>query len=305
MKRAIHLATRVGSLGTALFVGGCRHIPLLDPQGPIGQAERWVIIVAFALMLIVVVPVFIMVVWFPWRYRASNPNADYKPEWRYSKKIDLVIWLVPILVTTLLGILAWTSTHRLDPYKPIASPAKPVSIQAVALDWKWLFIYPDYGIASVGQLIFPAETPLSFSITSDTVMCSFFIPPLGSQIYAMAGRRTRLHLLADAPGSFDGHNQQLSGKGYADMHFKATATSSEAFDAWVHNARQSTEKLDQPRYAQLTQPSKGYPLTTFSAVTPGLFDRILDKYRYGYKKTGMGGTDSGGVPLASVAAGGQ
>ncbi len=177
---------------------------------------------------------------FPRKYRASNTKATYTPKWSHSAKIDLVIWLVPVAIVTALGILAWNATHRLDPYKPIDSGVKPVSIEAVSLDWKWLFIYPDHNIAIVNQLVFPAKVPLSFRITSDTVMTSFFIPQLGSQIYAMAGMQTRLHLMADEPGIYAGQNQQFSGRGYADMHFKAIAVSREQFEAWVQKARTIT-----------------------------------------------------------------
>ena len=201
------------------------------------------------------------------------------PKWSYSAKIDLVMWAVPIAIVTVLAILAWTRTHSLDPYKPIPSAEKPINIEAVSLDWKWLFIYPDQNIATVNQITFPVNVPLSFKLTSDTVMTSFFIPQLGSQIYAMAGMQTRLHLLADKPGTYAGQNQQISGRGYADMHFKANAVSREEFQAWVQKIRQSKEKLDLDRYEQLAKPSVGYhPVTYFSAVKPDLFEYILRKF---------------------------
>jgi len=251
---------------------------LFDPKGPIGQAERFVIIAAFVLMLIVVVPVLFLVFWFPRRYRASNSKATYRPKWSYSAKIDLAMWLVPVAIVTALGFLSWSATYSLDPYKPIASGVKPIRIQVVSLDWKWLFIYPDYDIAVVNQLVFPAKVPLSFRVTSATVLTSFFIPQLGSQIYAMAGRQSRLHLMADEPGTYAGHNQQFSGRGYADMHFRATAASGEQFEAWVQNTRQSPDTLDPARYEELARPSVGHPVTYFSSVTPGLFDHIIHKY---------------------------
>jgi len=185
----------------------------------------------------------------------------------------------PIAIVTALAILAWTSTHSLDPYRPIPPADKPVNIEAICLDWKWLFIYPDKNIAIVNQLCFPVKTPLNFKITSDTVMTSFFIPQLGSQIYAMGGMQTKLHLLADKPGVYAGHNQQISGRGYADMHFQAHAVSREEFQAWVQKVRQSPEKLDVDRYEKLAQPGAGYhPVTYFSEVEPGLFLYILRKY---------------------------
>jgi cytochrome o ubiquinol oxidase subunit II len=271
----------LSSLCVAAFLGGCSNMPLLDPKGPIGDAERFVIIAAFVLMLIVVVPVFIMVFWFPRRYRASNPNATYRPKWSYSTKIDLAMWLVPLGVVTALGILSWRATHSLDPYKPLESAIEPMHIEVVSLDWKWLFIYPDQDIAVVNQLVFPAGVPLSFRLTSDTVLTSFFIPQLGSQIYAMAGRQSRLHLLADEPGTYAGHNQQFSGRGYADMHFKAMAVSRKQFDAWVQNTRESPDKLDLDRYEELEKPDVDTPVTHFSSVKPGLFDQVIHKYQVG------------------------
>ena len=267
------------SLCAVTFLGGCSTILLFDPKGPIGESERFVIIAAIALMLIVVIPVFIMAFWFPRKYRASNTEATYMPKWSHSAKIDFVMWAVPFAIVTVLAILAWTRTHSLDPYKPIASADKPINIEAVSLDWKWLFIYPDQNIATVNQLTFPVNVPLSFKLTSDTVMTSFFIPQLGSQIYAMAGMQTRLHLLANKPGAYAGQNQQFSGRGYADMHFKANAVSREEFQAWVQKIRQSPEKLDLDRYEELAKPSVGYhPVTYFSSVKPGLFEYILRKF---------------------------
>jgi cytochrome o ubiquinol oxidase subunit 2 len=251
---------------------------LLDPKGPVGDAERFVIAAAFVLMLIVVLPVFVMLFWFSRRYRASNTKAVYTPKWSYSGKIDLVIWLVPVAIVTVLGMLAWSQTHRLDPYRPIQPGVEPVSIEVVSMDWKWLFIYPDHDIATVNRLVFPVGVPLSFRLTSETVLTSFFIPQLGSQIYAMPGRQTRLHLIADEPGTYAGHNQQFSGRGYADMHFKAIAVSREQFEAWVQKTRQSPDKLDLAQYEVLAKPSVGNPVTSFSSVKPALFEDILRKY---------------------------
>jgi cytochrome o ubiquinol oxidase subunit 2 len=298
MKRNTYSAfVRLSVLCTAAFLGGCSQLLLLDPKGPVGDAERFVIIVAFLLMLIVVIPVFIMVLWFPRKYRASNPNATYRPKWSYSTKIDLAMWLVPVFIVTALGILSWKATHRLDPYKPIDSGIKPVSIEVVSLDWKWLFIYPDHDIAVLNQLVFPARVPLSFRLTSDTVLTSFFIPQLGSQIYAMAGRQSRLHLMADEPGTYAGHNQQFSGRGYADMHFKAIAVSEEQFEAWVQETRKSPDKLDLARYEELEKPSVDQRVTHFSSVKPGLFDHIVRKYMAMDVNPGVKSTKTGSANI--------
>jgi cytochrome o ubiquinol oxidase subunit 2 len=267
------------------LLGGCSTILLFNPKGPIGESERFLILAAIGLMAIVVIPVFIMAFLFSVRYRASNTASKYMPKWSYSGRIDMVMWGVPIAIIIVLGTLTWHMTHKLDPYKPISSVHKPVNIQAVSLDWKWLFIYPDQNIATVNQLTFPANVPLSFKLTSQTVMTSFFIPQLGSQMYAMGGMQTQLNLLADKPGIYAGHNNQISGNGYANMHFQAHAVSPEEFQAWVAKVRQSPEKLDHQRYEQLIKPNDGYyPVTYFSAVEPDLFLYILRTYDPGWGK---------------------
>jgi cytochrome o ubiquinol oxidase subunit 2 len=291
------------SLCVALFLGGCSKMVLFDPKGPIGDAERFVIVAAIALMLIVVIPVFIMAFWFSRKYRASNTNATYMPKWSYSPRIDLVIWLVPVAIVTALGILAWVQTHRLDPYRPINISARSISIEAVSLDWKWLFIYPEYNIATVNRLVFPAHVPLSFRITSDTVMTSFFIPQLGSQLYAMAGMQTRLHLMATEPGIYAGQNQQLSGRGYADMSFKAIAVSPDQFQMWIQRARQSPDKLDLARFEEIAKPSVGYAVTYFSPVRPDLFDHIISKYRPAHVNPGAAGKRTNSTHIDTLEAG--
>lgn len=260
------------------LLDGCSQLTLLNPKGPIGAAERLVIFLAIGLMLIVVIPVAIMNIWFPWRYRASRSGDAYAPKWSSSLKLEVVVWLVPTLIVTVLGILVWDTTHRLDPYKPLDTGVAPVRIEAVSLDWKWLFIYPDLNIATVNKLVFPAKVPLRFRLTSASVMTSFFIPQLGSQIYAMGGMQTQLNLLADEPGTYAGQNQQYSGEGYAGMRFDAVATSQEAFEAWVAQARHAPASLDLARYEQLEVPSEDEPVMLFSGVKPGLFDTILVKH---------------------------
>jgi len=285
----------VWALCASLFLGGCSRITLFDPKGPIGEAERLVILVAIGLMLIVVIPVFVMAFLFARKYRASNTAATYSPTWSYSAKIDALIWLVPVAIVTVLGVLTWIDTHRLNPYKTVDPGMRAVRIEAVSLDWKWLFIYPDQQVAAVNELVFPAGVPVSFRITSDTVMTSFFIPQLGSQIYAMAGMQTRLHLMADEPGVYSGQNQQFSGRGFSDMNFRAVAVSREQFDAWVQKTRRSQDRLDLARYEEIAKPSVGFPVTTFSWASPDLFDRILGKYR-------TTGINSGAIGGPSVSA---
>ncbi len=265
--------------GIAILLGGCSEMVLFNPKGPIGEVERFIILTAFALMLLVVVPVILMTLWFAWRYRAgSRKDHDYAPKWSYSRTIEISIWVVPAIIVTALTVLIWNNTFRLDPMNPIPSSRQPVTIEVVSLDWKWLFIYPEENVAVVGEIVFPADVPLAFRLTSDSVMTSFFIPQLGSQIYAMAGMQSRLHLMANEPGTFFGHNQQFSGSGYSSMTFKATATSPEEYSVWLEKLREAPETLDLNRYQKLAKPSQGYPVTYFSSVAPGLFDHIIDKH---------------------------
>ena len=206
-----------------LLLSGCDSA-LLNPKGQIAMEQRSLILTAFGLMLIVVIPAILMAVVFAWKYRASNTNAKYSPNWSHSNKVEAVVWTVPILIILFLGVLTRKSTHALEPGKPIASDVKPVEIEVVALDWKWLFIYPEQGIATVNEIAFPKGTPVNFRITSNSVMNSFFIPTLGSQIYAMAGMQTKLHLIANEPGTFKGISSNFSGRGFSGMKFRAIAT---------------------------------------------------------------------------------
>jgi len=279
------------------LVSGCSDLLVLDPKGPVGEAEREVIVQAFGLMLIVVTPVIALSLWLPWRYRVRHTGAAYRPDWSRSHLIEWLVWLVPAVIILALGTLVWTSTHRLDPYRPIESKVAPMQVQAVSLDWKWLFIYPEIGIATVNRLVFPAKTPLSLHITSDSVMTSFFVPQLGSQIYAMPGMQTRLRLMADTTGNFLGENAQFSGAGFPYMHFDARATTPEEFDRWVEKVRHAPQVLDTARLAELEKPSAREPVAYFSGVSRGLFASILDKHRSA--PSGQGTTRLGAIPAAN------
>lgn len=263
-------------------LSGCENLDVLDPKGSIGVAEKSLIGTATFTMLIVVVPVILMTLWFAWRYRASNRHATYAPKWAHSTAIEVVIWAVPSIIILCLGILTWRTTHELDPYKPIESAVKPINVEVVALDWKWLFIYPDLGIASVNQLAFPVGTPVNFTITSDSVMNSFFIPRLGSQIYAMAGMQTQLHLIADEAGDYAGVSANYSGRGFSDMKFRALATNPEQFNAWVEKVKTSSDRLDMNEYSMVAQPGEKAPVRYFSSVDPKLFNNIIAKYNNGH-----------------------
>jgi cytochrome o ubiquinol oxidase subunit 2 len=269
----------------ALILSGCGgQMDLLDPKGSIGLAEKNLILTSTYAMLIVVVPVIFLTLLFAWKYRQSNTSAEYLPKWAHSTKIEIVVWLIPSLIILYLSILTYKSTHALDPYKPLVSEVKPINVEVVALDWKWLFIYPDLGIASVNRIEFPVGTPVNLKITSDSVMNSFFIPQLGGQIYAMAGMQTKLHLIADEAGDYAGISANFSGQGFSDMKFRAVATTPEEFAAWVAKVKSSPNQLDGVNYAAVAVPTEKHPVQYFSKVDANLFQSIVAKYNNGHAR---------------------
>jgi cytochrome o ubiquinol oxidase subunit 2 len=278
ISRYLPLATRLFCLVLPLALGGCSDIELFNPKGDIGVQERTLILVALGLMLLVVIPVIVLTLVFAWRYRASNTKATYSPKWAHSGAVESVVWTIPCIIVAFLAVLIWRTTHALDPYKPLEADAAPVRVEVVALNWKWLFIYPDYGIASVNRLEIPVNTPINFSLTSESIMNSFFIPQLGSQIYAMAGMQTQLHLIANSPGTYAGLSSAFSGPGFSDMHFGAVATSRQEFDEWVRRAKASPLSLDNAAYKSLEQPSVKNPVAVYTNVAPGLFEGIVNRY---------------------------
>jgi cytochrome o ubiquinol oxidase subunit 2 len=258
---------------TGYFLNGAWHGGVLDPQGPIGTAERVILVNATAIMLAVVVPVILLTVGFAWWFRAGNKKATYLPDWSYSGHIELVVWSIPTLVVLFLAGICWIGSHDLDPRRPIASETKPVDIDVVSLDWKWLFVYPADGVASVNRVVVPAGTPIRFRLTSATVMNSFFVPQLGSQIYTMAGMTTRLNLQADRPGTYPGLSAQFSGEGFSDMRFDLVAMPADKYAAWIAEARGSTEALDMRAYRELSHAATARP-TTYKSVPRQLFETI-------------------------------
>jgi cytochrome o ubiquinol oxidase subunit II len=263
-------------VSAAVLVASCRQAGVLDPQGPIASAQRLLLINSTEIMLVVVVPVILATLGFAWWYRSSNPRANRASDEGYEGRIEFVTWSIPALIVILLGGVIWIGSHQLDPRAPIPADAKPLRVEVVALDWKWLFIYPDQGIAAVNQLVVPVRTPIYFRLTSATVMNSFFIPQLGSQIYTMGGMTTHLNLLADASGEYPGFSANFSGDGFAEMRFIAKAMPPGDFDAWVARVRGSGSALDEAAYTALAKPSKAVPPTTYRSVEPNLFDRILE-----------------------------
>jgi cytochrome o ubiquinol oxidase subunit 2 len=271
------LAVAVG----AAFASGCSPVGILDvePRGPVESRELTLIVLTFGSMLIVLIPVLLMTVGFAWRYRASNTQAVYAPEWASSSRVEWAVWLIPALIVLVLSILTWTYTHRLDPTKPIDPGVAPLRVQVIALDWKWLFIYPDQGVAVVNQLAMPVDRPVAFELTSATVMNSFFIPQLGGQIYAMAGMKTQLHLLADQPGTYYGENTQYSGRGFPYQHFEVLALSQQKFGGWLEKVRESPILLDPARFTEIERPSIRHPVTYYSSIAPGLFDQVIARFQ--------------------------
>jgi cytochrome o ubiquinol oxidase subunit II len=226
---------------------------------------------------------------FAWWYRASNPRASRGTDESYESRVEFVTWSIPALTVILLGGVIWIGSHQLDPRAPIAGKSDPLNVDVVSLDWKWLFIYPDQGVAAINQLVIPAGTPVQFRLTSATVMNSFFVPQLGSQIYTMGGMTTHLNLLADKPGEYPGFSANYSGGGFSEMRFVVKSVPEGDFNAWLEQTRSAGSALDDAAYAELAKPSKAVPPTTYRSVDPKLFERIIDQTVAGPRKASVGG----------------
>lgn len=259
------------------------NMVLFDPKGVIGSQQESLIITSVLLMAIVIIPVLIMAVYFPYKYRHSNTQAEYKPKWEHSTLIEMVVWTVPCLIIIVLGTITYKTAFSLDPRRDIDSDKKPLTIQVVAMNWKWMFIYPEQQIATINELTIPANRPVKFLVTSDTTMNSFFIPQLGSQVYAMAGMENRINLMATEPGVYRGMSANYSGYGFANMRFQTHATSEADFTAWVDKVKTSDKLLNDQTYAWLTnnaneQIKTPHPVTYFSSVDPLRFKDIIEKH---------------------------
>ena len=270
------LAFRLAPLSAILLLSGC-DLGVLDPKGPIGDANLQILINSVAIMLAIVVPTVVATLAVAWWFRSSNTRAQYLPDFEYSGSLELIVWAIPLLTILLLGGVAWVGSHDLDPANPIESTDEPINVQVVSLDWKWLFIYPDQHVASVNRLVIPAGVPIHFSLTSGSVMTAFFTPQLGSMIYTMNRMRTQLFLEAHEPGTFRGLATQLSGDGFADMHFEVVAKTSPEFYDWLGQARASGEDLTRERYIELSKQSIVKEPFTFKTVADDLFEKILDQ----------------------------
>lgn len=276
--------------GMALFalaalLAGCNTV-VLNPSGDVAAQQGRLIVVSTMLMLLIIVPVIALTLFFAWRYRQSNKQATYKPDWDHSTQLELVIWAAPLLIIIALGALTWISTHTLDPYRPlqridakrkVAKGTKSLDVEVVALDWKWLFLYPEQGIATVNELAAPVDVPIRFKITASSVMNSFYIPALAGQIYAMPGMETKLHAVINQPGVYKGISANYSGAGFSGMHFKFHGMSQADFERWVQNNRTQGQALTREAYLQLARPSEREPVRRYASVAPGLYDAILNQ----------------------------
>ncbi len=263
-----------GILLGSLALGGCSE-GVLDPKGPIAAAERQILFNATGIMLAIVIPTILATLGVAYWFRSSNRRARYRPDFAYSGRLEVLVWSIPIMTILLLGGVAWVGAYALDPLKPIASAVKPIRVQVVSLDWKWLFIYPDEGVASVNHLSVPVGTPVNFELSSSGVMNSFFVPQLGGQIYTMAGMVTRLNLQADHPGTYRGLSANYSGAGFSAMHFTVDALPAEGFSQWLTSTRTTGPVLDAQSYAALVKPSQAVAPFAYRAVAPQLFNSIL------------------------------
>lgn len=268
----------------SVSLAGCNAV-VLNPSGDIAVQQRDLIVVATVLMLLIVVPVMALTAWFAWHYRQSNTKATYDPEWHHSTQFELVIWTAPLLIIIALGAATWLGTHLLDPYRPLSridaqralpDDVKPLRVQVVALDWKWLFVYPDYGVATVNEMAAPVDVPIEFDITSSTVMNSFFIPALAGQVYAMPAMKTKLHAVINAAGDYEGFSANYSGHGFSHMRFRFLGMSGNDFDAWIDRVRASDLALSRDEYLRLEKPSEREPVRHYGRAAPDLYDAVVN-----------------------------
>jgi cytochrome o ubiquinol oxidase subunit 2 len=270
---------------SAALLSGC-DLLVLNPPGDVAARQGDLIVVATLLMLIVIVPVIALTFWFAWRYRASNTQARYTPDWDHSTQLELVIWGVPLLIIIALGAVTWISTHLLDPYRPLdrIAEGRPVpkgmehlEVQVVALDWKWLFIYPEQNVATVNELALPVDRPVRFRITSSSVMNTFYVPALAGMIYGMPGMESKLHAVINVPGEYEGFSANYSGAGFSHMRFRFRGLSERDFERWVNEQRASGAQLGRETYLELEKPSKREPVRRYSQVERGLFDAVVNR----------------------------
>ena len=272
-------------LAPALLLGGC-NMQVLDPAGDVALQQRDIIYISTALMLVIIVPVMALICVFAWRYRRGNKGATYDPDFHHSTSLELVIWSAPLLIIICLGALTWWSTHLLDPFRPlnrvsatrpIDPKVKPLLVEVVSLDWKWLFIYPEQGIATVNELVLPVDRPVRFHLTSSNMMNTFYAPSLAGMIYTMPGMRSTMHAVLNKPGKFEGMSANYSGSGFSDMRFTLYGVDQAGFDAWTARVKSAPLALDTRSYLELEKPTDKVPAMYFAQSQPGLFDRVYQR----------------------------
>ncbi|HIV69498.1 MAG TPA: ubiquinol oxidase subunit II [Candidatus Aquabacterium excrementipullorum] len=266
------------------LLAGCNAV-VMSPSGDVALQQRDLIVISTVLMLLIIVPVIILTLLFAWRYRQSNTKANYAPDWDHSTQLELVIWAAPLLIIIALGALTWISTHKLDPYrpldrisadKPLPADVKPLVVEVVSLDWKWLFVLPEQGIATVNEIAAPVDRPIRFKLTSSTTMNAFYVPALAGMIYTMPGMQTELNAVINKPGVYQGMSSHYSGSGFSGMTFKFHGVSNEDFDKWVAKAKAEGKALTRSTYSELAKPSERNPVALFSSVDPDLYKRVLN-----------------------------
>lgn len=262
----------------ALLLANMGDITVLKPKGPVAADEKNLIVFATILSLVVVLPVFALTFWVVWKYRASNHRAHYRPEWDHSKLLESIWWGVPLILIIILSVVTFKSSHDLDPSKPLAAEDSQMKVQVVAMNWKWLFIYPEENIATVNYLRLPVDQPVEFQITGDSAMNSFWIPALGGQIYAMSGMSTKLHLQASEPGEYRGSSANISGRGFAGMNFAVKVSSASDYEKWVQEVKKTTRHLTFDEYDQMRKPTVNHPPTLFASAQEGLYNRVIRRY---------------------------
>ena len=285
MNRAKTLIQRTAAAVAALSLAGCNTV-VLNAPGDVAAQQGNLIVVATVLMLLIIVPVIALTLFFAWRYRASNAQATYKPDWDHSTQLELLIWAAPLLIIIALGAVTWITTHTLDPYRPLArlAPGKPVPaetkplvVEVVSLDWKWLFIYPEQGVATVNELVAPVDRPIEFHLTSSNVMNAFYVPALAGMIYTMPGMETKLHAVIDKQGQYEGFSSNYSGAGFSHMRFGFRATDEAGFESWVAQAKRGGGALQRDEYLRLAKPSEREPVRRYASVDAGLFEAIVNR----------------------------
>lgn len=278
IKIVLFLVLLAGVVAAATWFFMNTNVAVLNPKGEVAQKQRDVLIFSVLLISIVVVPVFTLLGIFAWRYRDGNKRASYRPDWDNNRWLEIIWWGIPFVIILILAIVTWRTSHELDPFKELSSSTKPLKVQVVALQWKWLFIYPEQKIASVNMLHIPEDTPINFEVTSDAPMNAFWIPSLGSQVYAMSGMSMKLHLSASEPGDYKGSSSNISGEHFADMAFTARATTGQDFDRWVTTTQGSMRHLDQAAYDELAKPGTNKEPVYYKLTKNDLYDGIIMKY---------------------------